>query len=225
MVRFQEFRREQLLASDGSIGSVYDLYFEDGLWQIRYFVVDTRRWLPGRKVLIAPEAVIGDQPWSEGVPVNLTREQVKHSPGFKTELPVSRKNEEALVAYYQWAQRFTRTVAPAFAAALPHQPVEVINPREAAEPQLRSAREVLGYDVVGPDGAIGDIVDLRFDKVSFTIQALEVDPHSQVGLPVLTIHPRHVLAVRWNDRTVVVDVDFGNLAGVDDADRGLAAPG
>src|ERR1044071_5468601 len=36
-------------ASDGPIGSVHDLYFDEQTWSIRYLVVDTGTWLPGRK--------------------------------------------------------------------------------------------------------------------------------------------------------------------------------
>lgn len=39
-------------ATDGDIGKVVDLYFDDERWAIRYLVVDTGGWLTGRKVLI-----------------------------------------------------------------------------------------------------------------------------------------------------------------------------
>jgi hypothetical protein len=40
-------------ANDGAVGHVEDFCF-DGSWRIRYVVVDTGNWLPGRKVLISP---------------------------------------------------------------------------------------------------------------------------------------------------------------------------
>ena len=43
-------------ALNGEIGSVDDLYFDDQTWSVRYLVVDTGKWLPGRKVLVATEA-------------------------------------------------------------------------------------------------------------------------------------------------------------------------
>ena len=39
-----------LQVTDGEIGSLEDLYFDDEQWAIRYLVVDTGKWLPGRKV-------------------------------------------------------------------------------------------------------------------------------------------------------------------------------
>jgi hypothetical protein len=48
-----------IAASDGDLGSVHDLYFDDEAWVVRYLVLDTRwgKWLPGRLVLISPISV------------------------------------------------------------------------------------------------------------------------------------------------------------------------
>ena len=45
-------------ALDGKIGSVHDVYFDDQTWSLRYLVVDIGKWLPGRKVLVVPEAIV-----------------------------------------------------------------------------------------------------------------------------------------------------------------------
>ena len=42
-------------ATDGDIGHVEDFVVDDGTWEIRYMVVDTKNWWPGKKVLVAPE--------------------------------------------------------------------------------------------------------------------------------------------------------------------------
>ena len=44
-------------ATDGVIGKVEDMYFDDEAWAIRYLVVDAGNWLSGRKVLISPVAI------------------------------------------------------------------------------------------------------------------------------------------------------------------------
>lgn len=46
-------------ASDGAIGNVKDLYFDDETWAIRHLVVETGSWLSSRKVLISPIAAAG----------------------------------------------------------------------------------------------------------------------------------------------------------------------
>jgi len=37
-------------ASDGEIGHLKDFLVEDADWSIRYLVVDTKNWWPGKKV-------------------------------------------------------------------------------------------------------------------------------------------------------------------------------
>ena len=87
-------------ATDGIVGRVKDLYFDDKAWVIRYLVVDTGAWLAHRKVLISPIA-IGHPNWPEKVlPVSITKEQVKNSLDIDTDKPVSRQQEMHYLGYY-----------------------------------------------------------------------------------------------------------------------------
>jgi hypothetical protein len=87
-------------ARDGEIGHVEDLIVEDEIWFIRYLVIDTRNWLPGRKVLVAP-AWAEQVNWVERrVYLDLSRETVKNSPEFDPSMPVNREYEVRLYDYY-----------------------------------------------------------------------------------------------------------------------------
>ena len=89
-------------ATDGVIGKVKDFYFDDEAWVIRYMVVDTSKWLGGREVLISPYAM-GTPNWAGGtIPVTVTMEQVKNSPGIDNAQPVSRQYETAYLGYYEY---------------------------------------------------------------------------------------------------------------------------
>src|SRR6478752_6001310 len=64
-------------ASDGEIGEVKDVYFDDERWAIRYMVVEAGGWLNGRKVLISPISV-RDVDWVDEVAnVKLSQQQVR----------------------------------------------------------------------------------------------------------------------------------------------------
>lgn len=87
-------------ATDGIIGQVKDLYFDDATWVVRYFVMDTGGWVLTRNVLISPIA-LGEPDWSAKVlPGSITREQVRNSPDIDTDLPVSRQHEMRYLEYY-----------------------------------------------------------------------------------------------------------------------------
>lgn len=87
-------------ATDGEIGHVEELILDDQTWHFRYIVVDTRNWLPGRKVIVSPR-------WAEHVSweekkvlFNLTREQIKESPEYDPSARVNREYETRLYDYY-----------------------------------------------------------------------------------------------------------------------------
>ena len=87
------FKGLTIAATDGDIGSVNDLYFDDLSWTIRYLVVDTGTWLPGRQVLISPLSV---RRVDDKILVDLTRNQVQNSPPVEADKPVNRQQEEAI---------------------------------------------------------------------------------------------------------------------------------
>src|ERR1051326_3105996 len=89
-------------ATDDKIGKVDDFYFDDERWTVRYMVVNTGHWLPGRKVLISPVSLLQPDWETKTFPVNLTKEQVRKSPDINTAKPVSRQQEAELHKYYAW---------------------------------------------------------------------------------------------------------------------------
>jgi hypothetical protein len=86
--------------SDGAIGHVHDFLIDEAAWNIRYLIVDTRNWLPGRKVLLAP-AWIRNVSWTNrSVVVDLTREAVKGSPPYDAAMPLNSAYAAELHDYY-----------------------------------------------------------------------------------------------------------------------------
>ena len=73
-----------IVATDGSIGEVDDFVFDDQNWAIRHLVVDTRKWLPGKRVLLSP-ADIDHVSWEEReVRVKVTRDAVRDAPEYES---------------------------------------------------------------------------------------------------------------------------------------------
>jgi hypothetical protein len=96
-------------ATDGDIGHVEDFLVDDATWAIRYMIVDTRNWWPGKKVLVSPEW-IERVDWSDSkVHVGVTREQIKQSPEYDPSGPVKRDYETQLHKHYRrpsyWSER------------------------------------------------------------------------------------------------------------------------
>jgi len=87
-------------AMDGSIGHVDDFILDDENWAIRFLVVDTKNWLPGKKVLMAPLWVEAIDWETRQVRVDLTTDGVKNAPEFDPEAPINREYEERLYDYH-----------------------------------------------------------------------------------------------------------------------------
>jgi len=87
-------------AADGEIGHVADFIIDDDTWAIRYLIVDTQNWWPGKKVLISPRW-IERVSWNESkVFVDLPRETVKQSPEYKEDALPTRSYEVGLHEHY-----------------------------------------------------------------------------------------------------------------------------
>lgn len=86
-------------ATDGDIGHVEDFIIDDETWEIRYMVVDTRNWLPGKKVLIAPRW-IDRVSWDDSkVYVNLSRDAIENAPEYHPDA-LNREYEGKLYDHY-----------------------------------------------------------------------------------------------------------------------------
>jgi hypothetical protein len=87
-------------ATDGEIGHVKDYIVDDECWTIRFLIVDTGNWLPGRKVLLSPLWITRVDWDDSSVSVDLSRESVQKSPVFDASQPVSMADEDTLYDYY-----------------------------------------------------------------------------------------------------------------------------
>lgn len=86
-------------ARDGEIGHVGDFIVDDETWAIRYMIVDTRNWWPGKHVLVAPQW-IGAIDWDTStVEVDLLRETIKQGPEYDPAI-LNREYETALYRHY-----------------------------------------------------------------------------------------------------------------------------
>ena len=199
-------------AQDGEIGRCHDFLFDDEHWATRYIVADTRRWLPGRKVLISPIA-IGDADGKRRLlSVGLTKEQIKDSPPLDAEAPVSRQFEITFNKYYDWAHYWG---GPSVWGA--HLQPRLLGRPQAErqtpdlddeDPHLRSAREVTGYDIQATDTNIGHVEDFIVDSDSWIIRFMVVDTGNWIpGSKKVLIAPSWIDAVDWKRSDVQVDLE------------------
>lgn len=215
-------------ALDGEIGKVDEFYFDDASWIIRYMVVETGNWLSGRKVLISPESFL--QPdWENKIfQVNLTREQVEHSPDINTDLPVTRQEEIRLNQHYPWKSYWEGGLwgggmgttgmvmpTPLFIDDAMLKEEDRINEAEHIEvtgdQHLRSTKKTTGYSIEATDGSIGDIEDFIVDDSSWKIDFIEVDTGNWLPGKKVLISPQWIQAIDWQMSSVTVKVSVASV--------------
>jgi hypothetical protein len=201
-------------ATDGEIGSIKDSYFDDQRWVVRYVVVDTGRWLPGRLVLISPHSISGIDWERDLLHVSITRQQVKASPDIDTHKPISRQHEEEFLDYYGYPYYWGGAMFGGIAAspAIPRPPPRASEDRPQArnasseqyDPNLRSAEHVSTYDIEADDGLIGHVGDFIFDERTWALRYLVVDTRKWLPGRRVLVATEWIEEVNWEKRVVRV---------------------
>lgn len=212
----EKLNNYRIHATDGELGKVRDFYFDDQYWTIRYIIADTRKWLPGRLVLISP-FVLQEPDWfNDKLPVDLTTDQVKESPEIDEAKPVSRQKEAELVRYYGWPTYWagvgneTPGALPISGEAVAEREVKETTGQEENDPHLRSTQEVFQYQIHAKDGEIGHVDDFIIEDNTWIIRYLIIDTrkwlHWLPGGKKVLISPQWVRKVDWAESEVIVDL-------------------
>lgn len=196
-----------LHARDGNIGHIDDFLFDDERWKVRYVVVDTRQWLPGRKVLLIPEILGLPKDDAKAVPTELTREQVKGSPDIDADQPVSRQMEIDLFEYYGWSPYWGGGhggfTTPVMADVDPEKQ-ELSGASPPGDPYLRSVRAIDRYSIEAEDGKIGHTKDFLLEDADWSVRYLVVDTRKWLPGGDVVISTASVERIHWKGRSVAV---------------------
>ncbi len=201
----RDLKGYSLLASDGEIGKIEQVYFDDRQWIVRYFVVRTGSWLLGSDVLITPKLLQGVDDENKRIMVALSREQVEKSPLISSERPVSRHYEMeyhrhfGLPIYWE-ASAYDMTATPA--------PVPLSNDPIARpeNPHLRDSAEMMGYQIQARDGEFGHIDDFVLDEDTWAIRYLAVDTGNWLSGKKVLVAPAWISGVDWALKAINVDL-------------------
>lgn len=96
----EEVNGYQVQSTDKEVGQVTDFVIDENSWNIRYLVVDTNKWLPGKKVVVSPQW-IKMVSWSESlVFVDVSSKRIEQSQEYDEEVIIDRDYEIKLYNHY-----------------------------------------------------------------------------------------------------------------------------
>ncbi len=218
-------------ATDGPVGDVTDLYFDDKSWAIRYLVVETGSWFSSRKVLISPISA-GKPDWdTRKLPVSLSRDQIENSPSIDTDMPVTRQHETEYLDYYNYpyywggmdlwgSASYPGMLLPGYSGfgsltAIRQEANNALARTEARQreqdPHLHSSEAVIGYHIEANDGEIGHVQGLLVDDKTWAIRYLVVKTSNWwMGHDVL-VATQWIKHLSWDKQAVAVDLSRQTL--------------
>ncbi|MEO7598672.1 MAG: PRC-barrel domain-containing protein [Opitutus sp.] len=199
-------------ATDGELGTVDQLYFDDETWTIRYLTVDTGSWLDAKHVLISPYAVVHTDWPARMLDVSLTKKQVEMSPDMDTQRPVSRQQESNYLGYfgypYYWGGPYLWGSTPFPGVGWPMPPSGELLPHsvknESSDSHLRSSEAVTGYHIQATDGEIGHVDGYVVDEEAWAIRYIEVATRNWWPGKKVLISPEWIERVSWPESKVYV---------------------
>jgi hypothetical protein len=209
LITIDSLKNYTLGAYDGEIGKISDFLFDDKVWGIRYLVADTRKWLPGRKVLVSPISIGSINMITKTVDVGLSKEQIKNSPPLDTDAPVSRQYEIFFNRYYSWSSYWLGSGLwgdEMYPRRLKSQN-ELLEIEDDSDgtPNLRSTNEVAGYRIHTLDEDIGHVEDFLIEEDTWIVRYLVIDTSNWIpGSKRVIVHPNWVDAVDWAEGAVAV---------------------
>ena len=209
ILSIKELTSYTIEAKDGSVGQVESFLFDDQRWVLRYLVVDTKIWLPGRKVLIPTSNLEKPDAPTKAFPVDLTKEQVKNSPDIDTAKPVHRQHEIELYQHYNWFPYWNAPLEPMvtpYGFTDPELTTKTEETDKDSDPHLRNFEEVKGYKIHAKDGHIGHIDDLLVDTEDWKIRYIVIDTKNWMPGKKVILPPYWIKEINWSESKVVVDV-------------------
>jgi sporulation protein YlmC with PRC-barrel domain len=174
----KELTRYDVAATDGSLGDVQDLLFDENEWTVRQIVVKTDGFLVHHSVLVAPADVAEIELPSETLRLNLSKVEV---------------NEKSNAAIKRQADSGVRAASAKCGAS-------------AIEPALASANAAADYDLLAVDGRVGLVHGMLIDTETWRIRYIVVDAGEWLENRFILLSPRVIRSLDHNDRVLLTNV-------------------
>jgi sporulation protein YlmC with PRC-barrel domain len=219
LVAVSALRNYQIQGTDGGIGTVSDILFDDRNWTARWVVANTGTWLSERKVVIHPSAIAIVDHEDDALIVRLTKAQIEGSPNLLEHQPLSQQMETSVAGYYGVPPFFGDFSSMGALASPFSQPptfgASDYRESERTEPgldhkdfHLRSVASITGYHIHATDGAIGHVENFLIDDERWDIRYLIVDTKNWWPGQRVLIAPSAVEAVIWSVRQMSLDISM-----------------
>nr|WP_295932899.1 hypothetical protein [uncultured Dyadobacter sp.] len=198
----KNFSRFSVAGTDGKVGKIQEIFFDDLCWNIRYWVVNSGTWLSKKDLLISTQTKIKPDWNSALLQTDLTLKQLRSSPDPDYDMPVFRQQETRL---YDASELANYWFAPYKGSHWDHMQRSELSAPVGTNKHLRSSKEVIGYTICALENS-GKLTDFIIDTegwkiISLVVQRGTTDDSTEILLPVAA-----VTRISWADRTIYINL-------------------
>ncbi|MGA1839439.1 MAG: PRC-barrel domain containing protein [bacterium] len=192
---------------DSGIGRVEQFYFDYMKWIIRYLLVNTSDWLPGKHVLISPASFSGHPVWHSKIfNADLTKEIVKGAPAIDIYKPVSREKEFKLVKYHNWPVYWEVNMQDFIPPIImPTEEEDSISEKDLADSHLQGTNKVIGFHIHALDGEIGHIEDFIVEDIKWAIRYMVVNTQNWLPENKVLVAPQWARSISWEKSKIYMN--------------------
>jgi len=215
----KKFMSMKVRATDGECGHIRDIYFDDDQWTLRYFLLDTGKWLPGKMVLISPLAVVDIDFKNKILDVNLSRVQIENGPNPSEHMPISRQLAARHSAYYDYPFYWPGSgIWPELGYDLAYyanfknrvttdsENSQIKNEIKNEDQHLRTVKEIKSYLLEATDGLFGHVEDFVIDDDTWELRYLVVDTINWWPSKSVILSTQWVRDIVWSESKIVLDL-------------------
>lgn len=230
LISLSQLQGYNLVAKDGPVGKVTDLFFDQENWRVRYVADKTSR-LWGKEVLLSIGAVEKTDWKEQQVLVGLAKDKVKDSPRVNLKSMITKKDERLLSDHYGWAipaaglnsptSLSTSAGANTGAGILVGSQLAGFgdeNKRKIAQDKnsagyLQSTHMVLGFKISTNNGDLGTVEDFIVDEADWSIRFMVIDTKGSHGKKKILLAPEWIDWISWRERHVLVNMEKEKIQG------------
>jgi flavin reductase (DIM6/NTAB) family NADH-FMN oxidoreductase RutF len=198
------------------IGRIQDFYFDDDIFYVRYFVVDTGSFLRRKLALVSPICFKKIDKKQKKIYISLTKSEIENSPEFKENKPLSKQYEKAYSSHFSWPYywghaAYAWDVGPfgipwiSINSLDAHPPKAKLNEKEMEKIEknnLRSAKELRSYSIQGLDDDFGHVQGFIINLETFAMDFIIVDTINYLPSKLVLIRPEWVESISWHSKGV-----------------------
>lgn len=217
-----DLKNYRLIAADGEIGSINDIFFEPDGWQVRYLLVDTGQWLDSRKILVSPIAIGMIHEQDKSIDIELTKWQLASSPIITDSTNITRQYEERYFRHFNWTPYWQAGAGEAgffsgFNGQLSHAHTGATD--NDRDNNLHSESELRAFTIASRDNTVGVVKQLVVDSYYWLVRYLLVDTENWLPSDRILLSPEWIYEVDWAGNNVNMDLDREAIKSAPSFDR------